>query len=74
MKNIVIADFRVTTGATTASTVPDEETDESGDNDYDVQCQVDEYQCNDGLCVELSALCDRFPDCLGGEDEENCLG
>ncbi|VVC28732.1 Hypothetical protein CINCED_3A011872 [Cinara cedri] len=34
-------------------------------------CNYNEYRCAN-QCIELVKRCDRFHDCDGGEDEENC--
>ena len=35
-------------------------------------CGNDGFQCDDGSCIPDSFLCDGFPDCPSGEDEEGC--
>jgi hypothetical protein len=39
-------------------------------------CDTDEFQCNDGICLDLDQKCDGYPDCRNGEDEsaQNCAG
>lgn len=32
----------------------------------------DQFQCNTGLCILETWLCDKDMDCRDGEDEENC--
>ena len=37
------------------------------------ECSVDQFQCaTSGLCIQLSAVCDRTSNCLDGSDEQNC--
>lgn len=35
-------------------------------------CKILQFQCTEGLCIDMNALCDSFRDCAGGEDELNC--
>lgn len=35
-------------------------------------CASWEFQCNDGLCLDLDYTCDGILDCWGGEDEAGC--
>ncbi|XP_063586245.1 G-protein coupled receptor GRL101-like [Penaeus indicus] len=35
-------------------------------------CQPGYFACQDGRCIPLTLKCDRKPDCLHAEDEENC--
>ena len=35
-------------------------------------CTSGDFACGDGRCVPRSVLCDHKPDCMGGEDEQNC--
>lgn len=35
-------------------------------------CVEDEFECNDGSCIELDRKCDGHNDCDGGEDEDSC--
>nr|XP_015921920.1 uncharacterized protein CG3556 isoform X2 [Parasteatoda tepidariorum] len=47
---------------------PSEEKSENINN-----CEKSRYFiCDDGLCIPKSGRCDDLPDCLNGEDEENC--
>ena len=40
---------------------------------YIVECNEDEFQCPEGLCISSSYLCDGVDDCpLSEADEENC--
>ena len=38
------------------------------------ECPVDDWQCPDGICIDLSYLCDDIDDCDDASDElpENC--
>ena len=29
-------------------------------------------RCSDGQCISVSLLCDYYPDCIHGEDEDCC--
>ena len=36
-------------------------------------CNDDEFTCkSDGACVDMETRCDKFPNCAGFSDEENC--
>ncbi|XP_066292099.1 enteropeptidase-like isoform X2 [Branchiostoma lanceolatum] len=35
-------------------------------------CRPDQFQCDNSLCIPLSARCNRIPDCLDWSDERNC--
>ncbi|KAG0721758.1 Sortilin-related receptor [Chionoecetes opilio] len=35
-------------------------------------CQQDQFQCKTGTCIWESWVCDKYYDCPGREDEENC--
>lgn len=36
-------------------------------------CSSDQYQCEQGQCIPDRWLCDDYPDCPFGDDEENCF-
>lgn len=36
------------------------------------QCQVDEFRCEDGQCIQKKYHCDLIKDCLDGSDEKLC--
>lgn len=36
------------------------------------KCSVDQFECNNGLCVHRSWLCDDDNDCKDNSDEHNC--
>lgn len=36
------------------------------------RCLPDQYQCNDGHCIDNSQVCDAIPDCLHLDDENIC--
>ena len=36
------------------------------------KCPLDAYQCKNGKCIGLQAICNGNKDCNDGEDEENC--
>ena len=35
-------------------------------------CKVEEFTCNDGLCVNLLNRCDGEPNCFDASDEVDC--
>lgn len=35
-------------------------------------CSADEFECQDGTCIELDQKCDSREDCPNGEDEKGC--
>lgn len=35
-------------------------------------CEADEFQCDDGMCVEPHKVCDAIRNCVDGSDESNC--
>jgi len=35
-------------------------------------CDSDEFECDDGECIDFSWECDNFEDCWDGSDEQNC--
>lgn len=35
-------------------------------------CPENEFQCNDGSCLDISRRCDGYVDCESGEDEAEC--
>ena len=41
-------------------------------NQFSPDCEVDEFQCNDGTCVPQSYVCNGWDDCTNGSDEINC--
>ncbi|CAI9731677.1 low-density lipoprotein receptor isoform X2 [Octopus vulgaris] len=36
------------------------------------ECDSNKFNCDDGTCIALNALCDSFEDCDNGSDEHNC--
>ncbi|XP_033638038.1 uncharacterized protein LOC117298813 isoform X2 [Asterias rubens] len=41
------------------------------DEDYEA-CQYDEFDCGNGLCIDLAAECNGFNDCRNNRDEYDC--
>lgn len=39
---------------------------------HGIGCDEDEFECNDGSCIELDRKCDGQVDCSENEDEDNC--
>ncbi|XP_029644139.1 very low-density lipoprotein receptor isoform X1 [Octopus sinensis] len=37
------------------------------------ECDSNKFNCDDGTCIALNALCDSFEDCDNGSDEHNCF-
>lgn len=37
-----------------------------------VNCTTDQFECNNGLCIPESWLCDTDNDCIDSSDELNC--
>ena len=35
-------------------------------------CNLPDFQCPDGSCIDSSRVCDGTFNCIGGEDEEGC--
>ncbi|XP_064595287.1 sortilin-related receptor-like [Liolophura sinensis] len=38
------------------------------------RCGLQDFTCNDGKCLHTRSVCDGYPDCRSGEDEEHCIG
>jgi hypothetical protein len=38
----------------------------------DFGCDLDEFKCNDGLCIASSSRCNDIRECSAGEDEAGC--
>lgn len=36
------------------------------------ECEPDEFQCDDGNCINSTKKCDGIYDCNSGIDEYNC--
>jgi len=36
-------------------------------------CEGHEFTCSNGLCVDISWVCDGAPDCVDGSDETEAL-
>ena len=36
------------------------------------ECQLNEFKCSDGTCINEQRKCDRRRDCADGSDERNC--
>ncbi|XP_022097654.1 low-density lipoprotein receptor-like isoform X2 [Acanthaster planci] len=36
------------------------------------ECGYDQFQCNNGQCIPSYLVCDYYPNCDDGSDEENC--
>ncbi len=39
-----------------------------------LQCDSDEWRCDDGDCIDEDDRCDDFEDCDDGSDEDDCVG
>ena len=37
-----------------------------------LQCKLDEFTCNDGICIKMDQRCDDLFDCSDKSDENNC--
>lgn len=37
-----------------------------------VRCRHDQFQCNNGLCIDSEDQCNGYRDCLDGSDEHRC--
>ena len=35
-------------------------------------CDSDQYECQNGLCISLGAVCNGINECLDSSDESNC--
>uniref|UniRef100_A0A182S7N3 Uncharacterized protein n=1 Tax=Anopheles maculatus TaxID=74869 RepID=A0A182S7N3_9DIPT len=40
---------------------------------YGEECGPNEFECEDGTCIDLRQQCDNVPDCRRGEDEQDCV-
>lgn len=36
------------------------------------KCEANQFQCLNSKCLDPSAVCNGYDDCLTGEDEQNC--
>lgn len=36
------------------------------------KCEANQFQCLNSKCLDPSAVCNGYEDCLTGEDEQNC--
>ena len=43
-----------------------------GNVPFSVTCKNSEFQCKNDDCINVEWLCDGEPDCVDGEDEEQC--
>ena len=35
-------------------------------------CQPDDFECTNGQCISMNAICNGVPDCVDNSDELNC--
>lgn len=36
------------------------------------RCRHDQFQCNNGICIDSEDRCNGYRDCLDGSDEQRC--
>lgn len=37
-------------------------------------CNDKQFDCENGMCIDLAQRCDGYGDCSNGRDENNCTG
>lgn len=52
----------------------DNPTTDRDDNDTDDTCTYYEFQCKNGMCIDIEDRCNGREDCMDGSDEQKCAG
>ncbi|XP_055703570.1 basement membrane-specific heparan sulfate proteoglycan core protein isoform X3 [Phlebotomus papatasi] len=52
----------------------DNPTTDRDDNDTDDSCTYYEFQCKNGMCIDIEDRCNGREDCMDGSDEQKCAG